>query len=114
MMFADGKVPCHEYGEFGVIPADVWLWSAGNQWAATNHREIPTWWDGADDADRAAAPAQWAVPIDNDPRRIRPGTLVYDTLDRPENCQAEYRAAMAYWYADAETNARDVACAWQQ
>lgn len=113
-MFTAGMVPCHEYGELGVIPADVWLWSAGNVWVATNHREIRTWWDGADDEDRFAAPTQWAVPIDIDPRTVRPGTLQYDTLWWAASCRDEYLAAMAYWYEATERQARDLACGWQR
>lgn len=67
--------PHHEWGDRGIIPAEVWLWQAGDVWAATNANEIRTWWDGADDEDRDAAPRLWIVPIDVDPRTVRPGVL---------------------------------------
>lgn len=62
-----GERVCCEWGEWGVIDADVWLWQTGNGWCATTVGEIETWWDGSDDETIASRPDVWCVPIGSVP-----------------------------------------------
>lgn len=60
------------------LPADVWLWAAGNLWVATVDLFHDDWWEGADPEDIAARPANWRRPIADVPTT---GTLRYVTRD---------------------------------
>lgn len=40
-----GDLVCTEFGQWGFVAADVWLWQTGDTWSAQEAWEIETWWD---------------------------------------------------------------------
>lgn len=71
--------PTTEYDRpLAEIPeADVWLWSAGDQWCAVyRDHEAPTWWGVGRDDGGPERPTTWERPIDSPPAT---GQLVFRT-----------------------------------
>lgn len=91
-----GDLVCVEWGDtFGVIPADVWLWQAGNSWKATMHPEIATWWEGTSDEERLSldCPDVWARHISDVPTT---GTLDWCWTDDAEAAARRGMVALSH------------------